>query len=216
MGAATTQVRYTLDGVAEILRVPPSQVRHWIRPRDDRRSVLPGRKDELRFDFLELLELMVVKHLVEGSTGDPKLSLRQVRMVITRLESKYGPYPLARAKVFTLGKQLITEVPNVPEAENPLLQQYMLDFFKELALKVELDDEGLIRRLFLDQAKRISIDPSVRFGVPVVSGHQVPIDDVYARFEAEGTVEDAANWLEIEPEDVEAVIGYYGGLRSAA
>jgi uncharacterized protein (DUF433 family) len=57
-------------------------------------------------------------------------------------------------------------------------------------------------------APRIVVDPTVKFGRPVVRGTRVPVDVVLGQLAAGLTADQVAEEYGIEREDVLAVLGY--------
>lgn len=61
-------------------------------------------------------------------------------------------------------------------------------------------------------APRISVDPAVRFGKPVITGTRVPIDLVVGKLAAGHSIEYVATDCQIEREDVLAAMKYAASI----
>jgi uncharacterized protein (DUF433 family) len=57
-------------------------------------------------------------------------------------------------------------------------------------------------------APGIAVDPSVRFGKPVIAGTRVPVELVVAKLAGGMTSEEVAQEYEITLQDVRAALGY--------
>jgi uncharacterized protein (DUF433 family) len=61
-------------------------------------------------------------------------------------------------------------------------------------------------------APRISIDPRVRFGKPVISGTRLPVDVILGKLAGGMAIEEVAHEYDISIEDVRAALGYAADL----
>jgi uncharacterized protein (DUF433 family) len=61
-------------------------------------------------------------------------------------------------------------------------------------------------------APRISIDPRVRFGKPVISGTRLPVDVILGKLAGGMAIEEVAHEYDISIEDVRAALGYAAEL----
>ncbi|HEY3779895.1 MAG TPA: hypothetical protein VGL56_02340 [Fimbriimonadaceae bacterium] len=117
-------VRYTLNGVAFLLRVPRTTIKQWAngyttvtRGREIKK---PGvlqteREDEpTLFTFPELIELLFVKELTHPQPNEKsssKLMRKKLGELVTiaqNLRPQLGEYPFARADFKRVGNQLVT------------------------------------------------------------------------------------------------------------
>ncbi len=60
----------------------------------------------------------------------------------------------------------------------------------------------------VEVAPRITVDPGVRFGKPVVRGTRVPVDLVLGKLSSEMTFEEIEEECGLEREDILAVLAY--------
>lgn len=61
-------------------------------------------------------------------------------------------------------------------------------------------------------APGIAVDPSVRFGKPVIAGTRVPVELVVAKLAGGMSPEEVAEEYEITLQDVRAALGYAAGI----
>ncbi|MDZ7674546.1 MAG: DUF433 domain-containing protein [Acidimicrobiales bacterium] len=151
--------------------------------------------------------------------------LQRLRPVIDELRREFEtPYPLATARPYVLGKDLVLEVQErhdlpvsiaivIRSGQQILLADDANRFFK----KVEFDppELGDVRRIYpAGQASPVVIDPLVRFGRPSVEG--VSTERLWELFDAGETVDEIADGYDLPRDDVRAAIAYEEQLRSLA
>lgn len=154
------------------------------------------------------------------------VSLQKLRPVIEALRREFGtPYPLATARPFVMGKELVLELQeknDLPSAiaivvrsgQTVALTPEARRFFQ----KVEFDTAafgGAARRLLpAGPASPVVIDPLIRFGRPNVSG--VATGRLWELYDAGETVNEIAEGYDLAPESVRAAIAYEEQQRSLA
>lgn len=151
--------------------------------------------------------------------------LQRLRPVIEELRREFStPYPLATARPYILGRELVLEVQERNDLPAPIAivvrsgQQLMLTedanrFFK----KVEFDppERGDVRRIHpAGRASPVVIDPLVRFGRPSVGG--VSTERLWELFDAGETIDEIVVGYDLPDADVRAAIAYEEQLRSLA
>jgi uncharacterized protein (DUF433 family) len=151
--------------------------------------------------------------------------LQRLRPVIDGLRRGFKtPYPLATARPYVLGKELVLEVQernDLPQAIAIVIrsgQQIVLaDDANRFFRKVEFDPpgQGEVRRLHpAGPASPVVIDPLVRFGRPTVQG--VATERLWELFDAGETADQIAGDYEMPAELVRAAVAYEEQLRSLA
>jgi uncharacterized protein (DUF433 family) len=63
-------------------------------------------------------------------------------------------------------------------------------------------------------APRITVDPTIRFGKPVIAGTRVPVGLVVAKLAGGMTAEEVAEEHEISLQDVRAALGYAASISA--
>ena len=150
--------------------------------------------------------------------------LQRLRPVIEELRREFKtPYPLATARPYVFGKELVLELQERHEIPLPIAivirsgQQLLLaDDANRFFKKVEFDPgDGDVRRIYpAGQASPVVIDPLVRFGRPSVEG--VATDRLWELFDAGEPVIEIASGYELPEAEVRAAIAYEEQLRSLA
>jgi len=151
--------------------------------------------------------------------------LQRLRPVIDELRREFRtPYPLATAKPYVFGKELVLELQqknDIPKSiaivissgQTIALADEAMRFFR----KVEFDppDEGEVRRLRpAGAASPVVIDPLVRFGQPSVQG--VATERLWELFDAGESVEEITEGYDMSGELVRAAVAYEEQQRSLA
>jgi uncharacterized protein (DUF433 family) len=215
-------------GVAEaagILGLRPARARAWLDGYTRHGVAYPpvirmeaaGEETVTWGEFVELGYLRSYR-----SKGVP---LQRLRPVIDELRREFAtPYPLATAKPFVLGKELVLELQernDIPAAIAIVIRsgQHVLlapeaDRFLR---KVEFDppEGGDVRRMRpAGMASPVVIDPLVRFGRPAVSG--VATERLWELFDAGESVAQIADGYQMAGELVSAAIAYEEQQRSLA
>lgn len=151
--------------------------------------------------------------------------LQRLRPVIDELRREFDtPYPLATAKPYILGKELVLDLQErngIPPAIAIVIrsgQQILLaDDAQRFFKKVEFDPpgEGDVRLLRpAGMASPVVIDPLVRFGRPSVQG--VATERLWELFDAGESVVQIADGYDMPAEEIRAAIAYEEQLRSLA
>jgi len=151
--------------------------------------------------------------------------LQRLRPVIDELRREFDtPYPLATAKPYVLGKELVLELQErngIPQAIAIVIrsgQQILLaDDANRFFKKIEFDppDHGDVRRLHpAGLASPVVIDPLVRFGRPCV--HGVATERLWELFDAGESLDEIAKGYDMAQEPMRAAIAYEEQLRSLA
>jgi uncharacterized protein (DUF433 family) len=151
--------------------------------------------------------------------------LQRLRPVIDELRREFDTsYPLATAKPYILGKELVLELQEkngIPPAIAIVIrsgQQILLaDDAQRFLKKVEFDrpGQGDVRLLRpAGMASPVVIDPLVRFGRPSVQG--VATERLWELFDAGESIGQIADGYEISTEEIRAAIAYEEQLRSLA
>jgi len=151
--------------------------------------------------------------------------LQRLRPVIDELRREFQtPYPLATARPFVFGKELVLEVQEKNELPSAIAivirsgQQILLaDDASRFLKKVEFDrpQQGDVRRIRpAGPASPVVIDPLVRFGRPSVQG--VATDRLWELFDAGESLDEIAAGYEMSVELVRAAVTYEEQLRTLA
>lgn len=132
------------------------------------------------------------------------------------------PYPLATARPYVLGKELVLDLQkrnDIPPAIAIVLRSgqrvFLADEASRFFKKLEFNQAGEVRRMHpAGLASPVVIDPILRFGRPAVLG--VATERIWELFDAGEPVEQIAGGYEMAEDLVQAAIAYEEQLRSLA
>jgi uncharacterized protein (DUF433 family) len=215
---------YGVAEAAALLGLRTERTRAWLDGYHRRNSIYAPviRPEHTGDDIVTWGEFVELGYLREyRRKGVP---LQQLRPVIDELRRAFGtPYPLATAKPFVFGKELVLEIQDrneIPAAIAIVIrsgQQILLAndanrFFK----KVDFDPASdVVSRLHpAGPASPVVIDPLVRFGRPAVDG--VSTDRLWELFDAGETIDEIGAGYDMREELVRGAIAYEEQLRSLA
>lgn len=216
---------YGVVEAAGLLGLRPDRARAWLDgyQRAEVRYPPVIRPESTGDDIVTWGEFVELGYLREyRRKGVP---LQRLRPVIDELRRSFGtPYPLATARPYILGKELVLEAQERHDLPMSIAivirsgQQVMLaDDANRFVKKVEFDPQGdgAVRRIYpAGQASPVVIDPLVGFGKPSVLG--ISTERLWELFDAGETVEEIVAGYELPLEDVRAAIAYEEQLRSLA
>jgi uncharacterized protein (DUF433 family) len=216
---------YGMSEAAGLLGLRPDRARAWLDGYERAGVRYPPviREEHTGADLVTWGEFVELGYLREYRRTVP---LQQLRPVIQELRRTFGtPYPLATARPFLYGKELVLEVQERHELPTPIAivirsgQEILLadaakQFFKKIDFDPTADDEA-VRRLFpAGHASPVVIDPLVRFGRPSVSG--VSTERLWELADAGESIDEIAEGYELPDEEVRAAIAYEEQFRSLA
>lgn len=211
---------------AGYLGLRPDRVRAWLDGYDRAGTVYPPvvRPTPTGSDIVTWGEFVELGYLREyRRKGVP---LQKLRPVIEALRHEYAtPYPLATARPFVMGKELVLELQE--QHELPAAIAIVVRSGQTVALtaearrffhKVEFDatgTDGVARRLRpAGPASPVVIDPLVRFGRPSVAG--VATERLWELHDAGESVAEIADGYGLPAESVRAAVAYEEQQRSLA
>lgn len=224
---------YSRADAVRLLRMTPSRVARWVRGYSykvpytvttERRAQppvvrvrLPRIGDTTPLTFLDLMELRVVKALV-----DRGLSLQHVRKAAGLASELFqSPYPFASRRIFTDGDgvfaSLTREVPTLIELSSRHEQLIAAPIIEHYLTELDFDPQTSLARRWWPLGRHVPVvlDPDIAFGAPVISGTATRTD-IIAALAGEADVEIAANAYEIDEAAVEAALRFESDLTMAA
>lgn len=178
---------------------------------------LPVIGDQRLVSFRDLIEIMFV-----AAFRHEGVSLHSIRRILNdAVQLIADPYPLSSPEFRTDGSRVIAAA--LDPAERRLIfemgtGQMILDpFFDQLRARVEYGKLMQAARWWPMGADRsVVLDPSRRFGEPIVSGEGVPTTVLDNAFKVEGTVEAVSYWYGVSESAVRDAVEYEGRLAEAA
>ena len=216
---------YGVTEAAGLLGLRADRTRAWLDGYERRGVRYPPvvRSEATRDDIVTWGEFVELGYLREyRRKGVP---LQQLRPVIDDLRHEFDtPYPLATAKPFLYGKELVLELQQrngLPAALAIVIRSGQTIAFasetERFLQKVEFHppDDGDARRLMpAGRASPVVIDPLVRFGRPTVNG--VATERLWELYDAGEQIQEIAAGYDLAEELVRAAVAYEEQQRTLA
>lgn len=216
------QPAYTMRDAARYLSTPYPTLRDWVRgfPRSNQKAIihLPDESHCL-LSFINLIEI----HVLNAIRRNHGISFPKIRKALSFLEKHFpSKHPLADKSFTTDGLHLFIEeygkLINISDDGQIAMQQVIQAYLD----RVQRDSHGIpirlypfVRKIDIDDAKRIIIDPSISFGRPVLAGTGIPTSVIYERFVAGDSTPELASDYQVEQEKVEDAIRCEQAARAA-
>lgn len=227
---------YTRPEAARLLGMTPNRLRrwvsgytYWLRYEDGAEALrrrpsviktdLPPLDDSIALSFLELMELRVVKAIV-----DKGVPLQKVRAQADLASQRFRTeHPFASQRVFTDGKDIFSALadavdpPNVVRWRDKDIDQVVSGaVFEQFLQEIEFDQQTALAHRWWPKGRSfpIVLDPRIRFGAPVIEGTAVRTS-VVARMASKGTTEEAAVAFELQLGQASAAVEFERELVAA-
>lgn len=218
------------------MRMTPARLRRWVggytywlrdsatkKSRRKRPPViktdLPVIDDAIALSFLELMELRVVKAIV-----DKGVSLQHVRIAAQLASDRFETdHPFASRRVFTDGQAIFSAItddsarPDVVRwKKNDIDQIIAGGIFDQFLEEIEFDPRTSLASKWWPQGRNcpVVLDPRISFGAPVIAGTAVRTS-VIARMAHRASVQDAAIAFELQLQQAEAALAFESELAAA-
>jgi uncharacterized protein (DUF433 family) len=231
---------YSQPEAAHLLRMTPSRLRRWVngytywlsrqasevrraRPPVLRKSDIPIIHDAVALSFLELMELRVIRILVD-ELGVPLQTVRKKALHAQRIfETRY---PFASRKVFAEGRRVFAGVePGEEEADvieiaevtsGKTEQVQWARIYEPVMREVQFDPETSFARRWwpLGHDIPVVLDPAIMFGAPVIAGSRLRTAVAARMARAEGE-EAAAAAYRVPEAGVRAALEFENYLAAA-
>lgn len=225
---------YSRAEAARLLGVTPSRLRRWVngysywsrywdKPERRRRPPvidmdLPVIDDAVALSFFELMELRVIKGLV-----DRGLSLQSVRQAAALCAREFQTrHPFASRRVYTDGNRVYAalsreDVPDVIElTERKRLQVILGQVVQPFLQEIDFDESTQLAYRWWPMGRSVPVvlDPRIAFGSPVLEGTAIRTS-VAARTATTEPHEEVAEAFEIDLSRVEAAVEFEAQLAAA-
>lgn len=218
---------YTPTEAGRLLGIPAGRISRWLSGHETggvRYEPLWSPQvdlgqDEIALGFRDLIEVRVADALIAGG-----ISAQRVRRGIGLARDIVGAnHPLSTSRFRTDGRSVflqIAEEDGEPRLLDIFSSQYAFHALLEPSLRnVEIGEDGAPARWWpMGRAKSIVVDPARSFGQPIEAESSVPTAALAAAFEAEGSVEGAAQAWGVQPRAIRRAVAFHReiGLRKAA
>jgi uncharacterized protein (DUF433 family) len=216
---------YPIADAARVVRIPPATLRTWAvgrsyPTRSGQKSWSPLiRAADPKHGFLSFVNLVEL-HVLSALRGK-QVRVDRIRSATKFIREEVGTgHPLADVDVQTdcvdIYVEYLDRLTNVSSPQTtlrPLVERYLQ--------RIERDEEGLASRLFPitrddgSNARSVVIDPSRRFGRPVLASTNLETAIVADRFFAGDSTTVLAGDFGIDEAKVEEAIRFESQLRAA-
>jgi uncharacterized protein (DUF433 family) len=213
---------YSVSFASRLTGIPSSSIKRWLlgysrRANGTTQNYPPVLEDDLGLiegrlflSFLDLIEVQFLeaflRHGVRWTT---------IREAASNARQLLGTsHPFSTKRFSTDGKRiLVSSTEGIEDRKLMDLIDSQLEIVEmvEPLLRgtIEFSNYDLASRWWpLGREKQILIDPRYSFGRPVVSESRVPTDVLTATYKATESVEEVAEWYEIDVESVRQAIEY--------
>jgi uncharacterized protein (DUF433 family) len=214
---------FTPREAALYARIPVSVVSRWFFGNKSGTRVLEPElvdSDERIITFLDFVQTLAIRAIRQHH----RISLEKIRSAIEVAEKEFGlRCPLARRHTtYLLGRdiQIVPQLGGDPvQVTGAARGQISLRPIVEIHLRdLGWDAQGLANsyRAFQWGTRDVSIDPTRRFGEPLVPSCNYAARVLWEAAESEGSIEAAAEAYGVEPSEVEVACRYFDHLHGAA
>jgi uncharacterized protein (DUF433 family) len=212
---------YSIAEAARLTRLKTQRVREWFRGRSSPSRIFkpvfesdyPILHEEYAISFLDLVELKI-----GGSLREMGVSLPYLRKVYNHLQTDFGDHPFCSREIYVGDKKIFTRGLNEEESRTVIEaltnQQYFETIILPFLKKIDYDD-------LTDQAIRwhiadlVVIDPTIRFGKPIVEETGIGTSVLRKAYYANGEDADlVARWFGIEARHVLAAVNFENELAA--
>lgn len=211
---------YTIEQIARLARLSPRILHRWYDGDGGNGPALirhmPKNNAEA-LSFVDFVQALAIRALRK----DRKLSLQKIREAIQHAETFGIKYPFARKhQTFLFSDEVVLEVDdtlvtvtgkhNRQQLIRPVVELYLDD--------LTFDDSGLAMQYvpLREGQRHILINPSIKFGAPIVMPCCYTAASLINAVESEGSIKGAAEAFEVAEEDVKFALRYDDFLAGMA
>lgn len=220
---------YRVTDAARYLGIPVVTLRSWLKGRsystkNGQQAFEPliQRPDSTlpQLSFTNLVEAHILRIIRETH----QVKLYKVRNALDYMSQQFGTaHPLVMRRFQTDGVDLFVgqmdRLVNVSRSG----QLAMRETLKNLLTRIEWNPDGFAIRFFpviewgakSESDKIIFLDPTIRFGKPVIAERGVPTSAIVDLIDAGDSIDDVADEFDCTPEQVKAAIQFEAQNRAA-
>lgn len=206
---------YPLSDAARYLGFSHQRTRYWL-------GLVPGRTAtpgmENTASFLALVSMLVMKAL-----RDIGITAKKIHLANAYLHRQLGPYPLARAHIWTDGAHILfsresplsLEQPRDLESADMGGQRAFVKILEIYLHRVEYDQQKRWVAAWFPRAC-IRLDPRIQFGEPCIEGTRVRTSALYSGHRAGESIAGLAGAFGVSEDAVEQAIRWESELHRKA
>jgi uncharacterized protein (DUF433 family) len=218
---------YQVTDAAKYLRIPVATLRTWLKGRsyatkNGQQAFEPlircPNPNLPQMSFTNLVEAHVLRIIRENH----QVKLDKVRRALDYMSQKFETdHPLVMRRFQTDGIDLFVDHADLLVNVSRSGQLAMRETLKHLLTRVEWNEAGIANRLFpvfdwgCETDKIIFLDPSIRFGKPVIAGKGVPTSAITSLIDAGDSLIEVADEFDCTLEQVRAAIQFEARKRAA-
>jgi len=205
---------YTIPEASRLSKVGPGKIKRWIsgyevagRPYNRVFAPdIPPIDHAYALSFHDLIEVRFINEFRKHGVSWPT-----IRIAFNKaMEILQSNHPFASRRFHTDGKHILAEVSDKKLLELVRDQLEWTDLIERYLVRgIEFTENDMAGRWWpLPESKRIVIDPTRRFGKPIVDKFAIPTSAIASAFNTEQSVEDVARWFQIDEESVRDAIEF--------
>lgn len=211
---------YTVPDASRLSGVSPRRIRYWLKDLPSEESQEDGHPrlwrgelrpidEKLALGFLDLQEVRFIDAFLK--TGVTWPLLRKAHDIAC--EKYCTEHPFCTRRFVTDGGQIIEEISQSSGEiayeeivhSQRVFQQVVKPFLKQLEFS---PDDQLLRWWPLGIDRSVVLDPRRLFGQPIVTRGGVATEILHAAARAGQTIEEIADWYELDPTSVQDAIDF--------
>lgn len=211
---------YTPEQAARLARLSTRSLRRWLDGEGDKAPALQRsmpKSNSAVVGFVDLIQALAIRAIRKSG----KLSLQKVRETIVEAEKAGVTYPFARRhQTFLFSDDVVIKLNDtIIQVTGKYKQQHLLRPVIEVYMDdLTFDVFGLATRYtpLKEDHREIVIDPSIKYGSPVVLPCGFTVGSLISAVESEGSISAAANAYEVEEADIRLALKYDDNLAGIA
>lgn len=209
---------FRVADLAQIMRLPTHTVRSWVKKywhQADQAALgqttamvkLEG-IDQPYYSFLVLIELVVYFGLREAGVPPRKISAAHRELSIAYETAHPFAHRLILDKIEVNGNDI-----SFRTAEGTIIlngkKQFNLPFLQNFSRQIDFGADFIATKFWpMGKDNTIVVDPSRRFGAPLVGNTNIYPETLYQMYQAEGSVAVVANLYEVDEAEVNDAIAF--------
>lgn len=164
-------------------------------------------------NFNTLIEFIVFAKLREEGMSAQKIQKHHVALS----KELKTPFPFAKSKIHTDGKDLWYELENELSKLNGKKQLSIKKILAPFLKNIEFDEHQIAKRYFpLGKKHKVVVDPKHQFGQPTILGTNIKTDVIYSLYKSKESKKNICELYNLQIKQVNDVISYYENRKKLA